>query len=364
VQAGGPPGQQPVAPISSCRRILCFGDSLTCGYSGNISKPLCPYGRDMEQALRHAGIDAKVSICGLSGINAKQMAAEIDSPVCFDMYGQTGKGVGYLLDDEGPFDLVILMAGTNDVGLGTSPLIRDNICILHSACHARGVPTLMIAPPHAIGHLQRELCSCLQEWAVRNPSMVMGFVNSEEVLPRFQRGHWEPDDVHFTAAGAATLGKHLASIVANILQRLKPKSSSVLRQESRFSPVQHSSTRLGREPATARHPSPAFRQAPASARHPSPAFRQVTGRSGSPRPVSPLGVRTSSPPASMSRTAGTQAFNSRGRTGFSVAAPPSSPPVAIGGIDLTACMNPWSYPCSAPAGVAPFYPVSLTVGGA
>merc|ERR1719327_192047 len=95
-------------------RVLCYGDSLTAGFYAGGRK-FSPYGAALEEAMTAQGLDAEVQIMGLSGHQGSQMVAELEAPVtAADITGRRGKGLGHILDEEGPFDLVILMAGTND----------------------------------------------------------------------------------------------------------------------------------------------------------------------------------------------------------------------------------------------------------
>ncbi|KAK3902468.1 SGNH hydrolase-type esterase domain-containing protein [Staphylotrichum tortipilum] len=104
-------------------RILCFGDSLTNGYScmGAIHHPYC---EKMEHMLTMAFPDLKIETeeDGMSGatvkhgfqtrMNAhftskkKRKAAEVDDDV---------------EDKSKPYDWAIVLGGTNDLGMGISP---------------------------------------------------------------------------------------------------------------------------------------------------------------------------------------------------------------------------------------------------
>ena len=125
------------APVSSrpCR-ILCYGDSLTAGFHAG-GKQFSPYGAVLQDSLRSLGVQAEISICGISGHRSDQFLAEINAPVTArDITGKSGKGLAYMLDKEGPYDLVILMAGTNDFAPNISlRSISDMVCKLHAACH-------------------------------------------------------------------------------------------------------------------------------------------------------------------------------------------------------------------------------------
>lgn len=200
----------------SKRRILCYGDSLTVGYcsSGQLFEP---YGRALSQQLAAAGVACEVSICGLSGRTAKEMAAAATSTLV-DVCGNRGKGLRRALEEDGPFDLVIIMAGTNDMGHGT-PLqsILQDIHSLHETCHARCVPTVALAPPPAPGvgaareALRQSFVGMLRT-ALQCMRGTVCCVDPADYVPLASPAFWERDGLHFSPLGSRTLGHHLAKL--------------------------------------------------------------------------------------------------------------------------------------------------------
>jgi len=200
-------------------RILCYGDSLTAGFYAYGQK-FSPYGAALQEALCSLGFQCEVSICGLSGHSAHRMVEELDSPLCRDMCGKPGKGLAHILDENGPFDLVVLMAGTNDfVPNANLKSIKNEVCKLHDACHIRNVPTVMLAAPCNTQKMQLGLRRILSNWASSQPE-VLAFVDPELVIPRNKVAYWEPDSVHFSPSGSRALGIHLAPAIAKILRHL------------------------------------------------------------------------------------------------------------------------------------------------
>jgi len=103
---------------SKCRtklRVLCYGDSLTAGFCSG-GRRFEPYGQFLSSAMRSAGVECEVMICGLSGLTAKEMLDKLNSSAVEDIIGKTGRGLARFLDEDRP-DLVVLMAGTNDFAL-------------------------------------------------------------------------------------------------------------------------------------------------------------------------------------------------------------------------------------------------------
>lgn len=189
--------------------ILCYGDNLTFGFCSN-GHQCKPYAAALSDALMRAGIRCKVSVGGLSGHTARQMVGAIDKPPVTDAQGRiVGRGLGQILDEDGPFDLCIIMAGTNDLTLmsRSEDVVRD-LRSLHAAAHSRGVPTVALAPPSPQRSAQVELANLLAKW-VQTAQPVLSYANAEDFAPRSVKGFWEPDSVHLSPAGSASLGQRL-----------------------------------------------------------------------------------------------------------------------------------------------------------
>lgn len=190
---------------SSCR-ILCYGDSLTAGYStGTI---FTPYALSLSDAL-----GCEVSHCGIRGHTARQMAAEIhEAKVAHGISGRSSGGLGCLLDRRDRYDVVLLMVGTTDLGQGFSTeSIVNSVRKLHAACHERGVPTIVLLPPSP-NPARCALAGRLRTWACTEPR-VLAVMDPEQLVPRSEHHNWDSDATHLSPAGYHALGKRLASDV-------------------------------------------------------------------------------------------------------------------------------------------------------
>merc|ERR1719217_490977 len=106
------------------------------------------------------------------------MLRELDAPRATDNFGGVGKGLRYMINEGQNPELVVIMAGTNDLGFNrpVAEIFRD-ICALHAACHERGVATLCVSPPHFAKRAeQAKLTELLRKWAEKEP-LVKGFVD-------------------------------------------------------------------------------------------------------------------------------------------------------------------------------------------
>lgn len=215
-------------------RILTYGDSLTAGTSGN---QLFPYAVYLEQALLlqqrngsnndnnagggGVGTSVVVRHRGMPGWTTQAMLDDLDGD-------RTGLRSAIQAVRDPPLSLVILLAGTNDLGHGfTVEEITQNLKQLHTVCHENGVArTIAIGIPPSGYQAQNEkaaalaaaINSNLQQFAEQQPSKT-----SYMPFPfPFERGgeNWFSDTLHFSERGYKVLGESLAPVVEQILQSL------------------------------------------------------------------------------------------------------------------------------------------------
>merc|ERR1712136_727632 len=160
-------------------KILCFGDSITAGFHSG-GRRFEPYGRTMGAEMRASGCDVSVLVNGLSGLTAREMVAKARHPAVPDCTGKVGKGLDVLLNRKP--DLVIIMAGTNDLGMGVNP---QAILAAVVACM-----DMMDLVPH------------------NGPSP-----------------HWDMDDLHLSARGSRALGRRLSDQLKHLVHERAPDPS-------------------------------------------------------------------------------------------------------------------------------------------
>lgn len=201
------------------RHILLYGDSITAGYCDN-GRHFKPYGWALADFLKRQGIDCRVSICGLSGFSAAQMVDHMNSPVVSDAAGHPGKGLAQILATDGPHDLVVIMAGTNDIGSGApATTVLHNVRRLHEVCHAHGVPTIVLAPPSANFASKVGVTKLLADW-VQGSETALAYVDAEELVPRSSHELWDPDGTHLSPEGSRTFGQRMVTRILPVLAHL------------------------------------------------------------------------------------------------------------------------------------------------
>merc|ERR1719454_602015 len=219
-------------------RILCYGDSNTVGFF-NEGRSFQSYGQSLAAELLEAGVPCEVAVCGLCSLTTLDMLNERSSQSVRTPIGPSGRGLLRMLEEDGSIDLVIIMSGTNDIGMRTNTTtIVQHVAQLHALCHERGVPPVVLAPTQGSGPACRlprqQLADLLFKWA-SNATGVLDCVDVEDLVPRpvgkdgassnpSAAVHWEPDDLHFSAAGSMALGQRLAPHVTSWLQQAASKS--------------------------------------------------------------------------------------------------------------------------------------------
>lgn len=203
-------------------RILCFGDSNTAGFH-SAGRGYEPYASTLTSQLAHFGWNCKVQQEGLSGLTAQTMVAQGYNSQIMDVVGIPHKGLSLHLHEQP--DVVIIMAGTNDLGAGQSPEeVLRNVVQLHEQCHELGIATVAMAPPTVIAGAPRQkrerFARMLQQWAGEQSDHVLHFADAEQILPRGLPEYWESDQLHFSPSGSRELGRQLARMLLPALDRL------------------------------------------------------------------------------------------------------------------------------------------------
>jgi lysophospholipase L1-like esterase len=212
---------------SEIKHVLCYGDSLTAGYCC-FGTEFHPYGETLAKHL-----NLQVTSVGMSGWTTGQMVDGADEKDSEDCVGNTGDGLLVLMRKTS-YDLVILMAGTNDLGTGFS--ISDilyNMEVLVSMCLASNSHTrvVLLTVPATGGEVRYESVRLrrrgvnegLVKIAHKHSSRVM-LLDTDEALPNHgehpevptaESVLWDNDTLHLSPAGSARLGEFIyTSLVA------------------------------------------------------------------------------------------------------------------------------------------------------
>ena len=210
------------------KRIFCYGDSLTAGTAPPLND-LFPYGQSLENELD----DVVVRWRGLPGWTAQTMVDYLDD-------GNVGLRAAVNGIDNPPMSLVIILAGTNDIGFLTSSMTSGSapdvdeavepIVTLHKAClditkGEHKIRTLAVGIPgstwqqmnSSASKLAYDMNSSIQEFAQSYPDGLVSYTDFPFLYDKNEL--WCPDGLHLSPKGYARLGKDLAPIVAKILEK-------------------------------------------------------------------------------------------------------------------------------------------------
>ena len=103
------------SPSGEGMRLLIYGDSLTAGYHSNGLR-FSPWAPALRALLGVEAVDA----VGHSGWTSSEMRAAMDEEAA-DVCGLKKPGMRLAMRTQGPFDAVVILAGTNDLASEGSP---------------------------------------------------------------------------------------------------------------------------------------------------------------------------------------------------------------------------------------------------
>ena len=119
-------------------RILAFGDSLTEGHTLQLTH-FHPYTHRLQELLRgyNKSISFQLDNFGITGEFVQ---------------GQMSARLPKILKDNGPYDLVIILGGSNDLSeftLGQEKELFEEIRNLHLTSHRHGAKTMLLTIPES-----------------------------------------------------------------------------------------------------------------------------------------------------------------------------------------------------------------------
>lgn len=195
------------------RVILCFGDSLTAGFSRRGGR-LTPYSDRLRQVMCERGL-AEHAIPGLMTAGVR---SETTSAMC--------KRLPDLLEKyEGLIDVGLILGGTNDLGDVPVQTVLGNLEQLHKMAHAAGARTGILtvpdctfgatdANPRPYDKEQAEINAGLRGLVEQDPEHFF-LVDVARALPQDGKHAemWEGDGTHFSARGYEALGEMIADAI-------------------------------------------------------------------------------------------------------------------------------------------------------
>eukprot|EP00746_Dinoflagellata_sp_MGD_P163749 gnl/MRDRNA2_/MRDRNA2_91954_c0_seq1.p1 gnl/MRDRNA2_/MRDRNA2_91954_c0~~gnl/MRDRNA2_/MRDRNA2_91954_c0_seq1.p1 ORF type:complete len:495 (+),score=110.85 gnl/MRDRNA2_/MRDRNA2_91954_c0_seq1:78-1487(+) len=134
-------------------RVLCYGDSLTAGYcplTAMLKKQTtATYAETLQERLQdQMGTDVEVIVCGVVGFTTKALLENADRPRFLDSANREVAGLSALLQQQGPFDVVMLLLGQGDLAEGAqAATIVERTLAMHKICFDLDIPTICLGLP-------------------------------------------------------------------------------------------------------------------------------------------------------------------------------------------------------------------------
>jgi len=208
----------------SQRRIFCFGDSLTAGYSPPYStkNPFCV---DVERILQQSeGCECLV-----------QSLHFLENNLSSILSSNTFHNVLNKVTEVERMPLLIIWMGMKQFEtVLDSDDIAESVINIHKAAHQKGIKTLVLGFPPILrdkksnfsNQLTNDVNEKLKDWidsekksyaSSKNLSMIHYAPFPLEIEELQRKEYYASDGYHFTPEGYKYIGEYLASIVQNIL---------------------------------------------------------------------------------------------------------------------------------------------------
>lgn len=187
--------------LDSCRSILCFGDSLTGGWSPT-EKSFQPYCNHLSELLRKRGAGTTIVNSAVSGESTDEMVPRLLERLKKGPPADCGKC----------FDLVLILGGTNDLAQNPrdSAAVLNNLCMLHEAACKHGAHSGAITIPYIRTTKLQDECDVdrcwvnarLCEFALQSKTRTF-LVDLAAAIPQDQAHSmlWDPDCLHLSPQG-------------------------------------------------------------------------------------------------------------------------------------------------------------------
>lgn len=212
-----------MSKLTTVKRILCFGDSLTEGYYHGGVK-FHPYTLQLANLFKQMTESGEIEEVQL--VN-KGRSGELVHP-------EMAKRLPQILKDDGPYDLVIILGGTNDLASLKEAKqfdLFEKIKSLHKMAHEIGMKTCAVTIPQTAFDVlpisyeyveyRESVNNQIRDFASNNSAMVclcdvslkipMYGVRNNELA-----SHWD-DELHFTPKGYDRMGELIFEVIKNFI---------------------------------------------------------------------------------------------------------------------------------------------------
>ncbi|KAM0332289.1 hypothetical protein ACHAQA_002565 [Verticillium albo-atrum] len=200
-------------PAKRPLRIFCFGDSLTAGYSG-FGGSYTPYSEVLDPKLAAAFPDADVRV------RENGMPGDIVSTEVFNRRLEAE-----LSEATQPYDWVIILGGTNDIGYNIAPdTILEALKESYRIALGKGSKVLALTVPECHSKAQRvdDARRAVNDGIMAYDDQNFYAFDLFSAIPfhslsKQKRELYWDDGVHLTPAGYEWMGGHIADALIKIM---------------------------------------------------------------------------------------------------------------------------------------------------
>lgn len=201
-------GEATYAPQEERVAILCFGDSLTQGFSFSRGE-IAPYSDRLIQRFKDKGV--AVINKGVSGHTTSDMLERLPPLL------EARQASASSSSSTKPFSLVLILGGTNDLNCSVGKEVAfRNLVALHRAVHRTNARTAVITLPFLRAPATQKkvdadrqwINASLREFAAQDPRSCL-LIDLASAIPQ-DDAHaelWDADGVHFSPAGYRAMGE-------------------------------------------------------------------------------------------------------------------------------------------------------------
>lgn len=211
-------------------RVFCLLDWLATGHrAGRHWSELDAQILAKSLAEARGGADCEVTACALHPWSSERPSGRFGVQIAKHGNNMQVSRLEQILDAGVQPDLAVIMVGGRDLEQGEqAQAIFEKICQIHSACHARGIRTVVLMPPAlplALSGLREVQRKCLLlklvRWAAITPGVAAIANTTEWVPPVAYSPLWNADGRSLSLQGSKRVGQQLSSVLAPALGPVK-----------------------------------------------------------------------------------------------------------------------------------------------
>lgn len=162
------------------------------------------YAETLQQTLQdRMGTDVEVYVCGAVGVSTKALLENADRPRFLDTVNREVSGLRAMINEHGPFDVVMLLLGQVDLAEGVqAATIVERTLAMHAICFELETPTVILGLPvdhraatlHSFASRHLLINNILKNWSLgKHESRWSLYVDCAKVMPYTGADYKQPE---------------------------------------------------------------------------------------------------------------------------------------------------------------------------